>query len=467
MSNTSSWICSSCQRRVPPHVGVCRCGASRDTTGTGDGVADGDPPGSTAGSGIVTQLAGGALVATALFAAALWWSRTPGPAPVDSTRPAPTETVAPATADVAPSTVPSTEPLDRPAVAPAAATTMEPVIASVRPEPAHVGSDPGSSLEDIVAHAIRGVVMVEAAGSRGSGFFVAPEVVVTNAHVVGTDVNVTLRLHDGATRMARVERVRTDLDLALIRTAATPGGTTLTLGDPRAARVGQEVVAIGAALGLQNTVTRGIVSATRTSGAVSLIQTDAAINPGNSGGPLLDRRGAVLGVTTLKAGGAAEGLGFAVSVDHVRAFMNGASAPAGSSPAFTPAAAAPAVGDGLDASADGQRIAGTVAFERRLDQLSRQAAEVDAAWARMMRTCQVGPVAAADRPWLALATSPLRSTDGNPNCGAWLADLERASRAFQAALREASDEARRAGVYPGDERRLRRQYRLDVPGADR
>ena len=91
----------------------------------------------------------------------------------------------------------------------------------------------------------------------------------------------------------------------------------LPLGQVASVRTGQEVIAIGSALGLQNTVTRGIVSARRQAGRVVLLQTDAAINRGNSGGPLLDRNGVVLGVTTLKMGGQAEGLGFAVAADHV------------------------------------------------------------------------------------------------------------------------------------------------------
>jgi S1-C subfamily serine protease len=83
------------------------------------------------------------------------------------------------------------------------------------------------------------------------------------------------------------------------------------------------VVAIGSALGvLQNTVTRGILSAVLTDGGVTLIQTDAAINPGNSGGPLLDRNGQVVGVNTLKLGAAAS-IGFAVAADHVRAIVEG------------------------------------------------------------------------------------------------------------------------------------------------
>ena len=85
------------------------------------------------------------------------------------------------------------------------------------------------------------------------------------------------------------------------------------------------MIAIGYALGsLSNTVTRGIVSALRQSGNVTLIQTDAAINPGNSGGPLLDRSGAVIGINSMSISKqVGEGLGFAIAIDHAVALVNG------------------------------------------------------------------------------------------------------------------------------------------------
>ncbi len=311
--------------------------------------------------------------------------------------------------------------------------------------------------------------MVEAAGSRGTGFFVTPELVITNEHVVGRDTSVTLRLHDGATRMARVERTAADLDLALLRTAAVPASAVLTLGRADTARVGQEVLAIGSALGLQSTVTRGILSARRQSGAVTLLQTDAAINPGNSGGPLLDRDGAVLGVTTLKVAGTAEGLGFAVSSEHVRTFIDGrtvATRATREAGPVAPNSGGPSLGDGLDASADGQRASGTAAFGRQLQQLAQQAEKIDAQWTRVESTCRPDLRRDGDRAWFALATETPRTNSTDPNCPHWLADLQAASRAFGEAMRSIAEQARRAGVYPGDQRALRRQWRLDWSGFD-
>src|SRR5213596_3868254 len=103
------------------------------------------------------------------------------------------------------------------------------------------------------------------------------------------------------------------------------------MGSAMRARAGQEVMALGSPLGLQNTVTRGIVSAVRQVGALTLVQTDAAINPGNSGGPLLARNGEVIGITTMSMRSAvAQGLSFAVAIDHAAALLAGKRPTAGS-----------------------------------------------------------------------------------------------------------------------------------------
>jgi S1-C subfamily serine protease len=92
----------------------------------------------------------------------------------------------------------------------------------------------------------------------------------------------------------------------------------LKLGDPEGAKLGQDVYAIGNPLGLSNTVTKGIISAHRsTKEGVRYIQLDATINPGNSGGPLLTKSGLVIGVNTFKVGGY-EGLNFAISSTEIK-----------------------------------------------------------------------------------------------------------------------------------------------------
>src|SRR4029453_12487322 len=95
------------------------------------------------------------------------------------------------------------------------------------------------------------------------------------------------------------------MDLAVLKLdIADFDQVILPLADPNEVTIGADVVAIGSPLGFANTVTRGIVSGKRTRNNIDLVQTDAAINPGNSGGPLLDRWGRVLGVNTMKLGGA-------------------------------------------------------------------------------------------------------------------------------------------------------------------
>ncbi len=159
----------------------------------------------------------------------------------------------------------------------------------------------------------------------GSGFILdANGTIVTNAHVVEGADEVTVTFKDG--RELRGEVIGEDslTDLAVIKVDARDL-PTVTLGNSDALRPGEWAIAIGNPLGLDNTVTAGIISATgRTSAQirvpdkrVQFIQTDAAINPGNSGGPLLNERGEVIGVNTAIIGNA-QGLGFAIPINQAR-----------------------------------------------------------------------------------------------------------------------------------------------------
>jgi S1-C subfamily serine protease len=122
--------------------------------------------------------------------------------------------------------------------------------------------------------------------------------------------------------LAKVVKLSLDDDLALLATVGMeiPG---LPLGEAAAASVGQDVIAIGSPLGLEGTVTKGIISGIRQIGGVPYLQTDAPINPGNSGGPLLSDRGEVLGINTWKVAKEAEALGFAISVDRMKVVFAG------------------------------------------------------------------------------------------------------------------------------------------------
>src|SRR5437764_15380800 len=123
--------------------------------------------------------------------------------------------------------------------------------------------------------------------------------VLTNAHVVDGAASLTVTLDSGRKAPARLLGLDTLLDLALIRFEAGAPLAVALLGDSSQLRVGDEVAAIGNPIGLEQTMTRGIVSGlNRLLPGLSeqaLIQTDAPINPGNSGGPLVDRCGSVIG----------------------------------------------------------------------------------------------------------------------------------------------------------------------------
>ncbi|MEO1208544.1 MAG: HhoA/HhoB/HtrA family serine endopeptidase [Cyanobacteria bacterium J06638_20] len=156
----------------------------------------------------------------------------------------------------------------------------------------------------------------------GSGFIVSDDGhIITNAHVVeGSDL-VRVTLKDGREFEGQVVGTDPVTDVAAIKIEAT-NLPTVTLGSSEALTPGQWAIAIGNPLGLDNTVTAGIISATGRSSSqvgvpdrrVRFIQTDAAINPGNSGGPLLNDRGEVIGINTaIRAN--AQGLGFAIPIE--------------------------------------------------------------------------------------------------------------------------------------------------------
>ena len=159
----------------------------------------------------------------------------------------------------------------------------------------------------------------------GSGFiFDAQGLIMTNAHVVDKADQVTVLLKDGRQFKGKVLGEDTLTDIAVIKIEAT-NLPTVTLGNSKALLPGEWAIAIGNPLGLDNTVTVGIISATGRSGSeigisdrrVRFIQTDAAINPGNSGGPLLNAAGQVIGVNTAIIQGA-QGLGFSIPIDSAR-----------------------------------------------------------------------------------------------------------------------------------------------------
>ncbi len=156
----------------------------------------------------------------------------------------------------------------------------------------------------------------------GSGFIISSNGrILTNAHVVNGVNTVNVTLKDGRTFKGQVLGEDPVTDVAVVKIGAN-SLPFVTLGNSDALQPGDWAIAIGNPLGLDNSVTSGIISATNRSSAdvgvshdpVNFIQTDAAINPGNSGGPLLNANGQVIGINTAIINGA-QGLGFAIPVN--------------------------------------------------------------------------------------------------------------------------------------------------------
>ena len=180
----------------------------------------------------------------------------------------------------------------------------------------------------------RGVVLVKVPGALGSGFVVHPDGwIVTNAHVVQGEQEITVTLFEkssnelGKKLFEKVQLVAINpyWDLALLRIPKEKlEGYTLSpvpIADPTRLSVGESVFAVGNPLGLERSVSEGIVSTrNRANDGMLYIQTTAAINPGNSGGPLFNLRGEVVGVTTWGFLGA-EGLNFAIPASTLTTFL--------------------------------------------------------------------------------------------------------------------------------------------------
>jgi len=206
----------------------------------------------------------------------------------------------------------------RPAPPAVPMATVAPVERSGVPVAASVTKAPLSGRE-LASGVLASTVAIRCPRSLGAGFFVAEDLVLTNAHVAcppGEPITVVLQ-NGGAVRGDTIRRDE-GLDLALIR---VPGvqGKPIPLGDAGTLRAGDRVVLAGSPKGMEFTYHEGVVSnPSRPYLGVSYIQIDAGINPGNSGGPLVDDEGRAVGIITLKRSDA-EGIGLALPINYAYA----------------------------------------------------------------------------------------------------------------------------------------------------
>ena len=192
---------------------------------------------------------------------------------------------------------------------------------------------PERNVRDLVNLLGEAVVQVRNPGSLGSGFFLNEEgFLITNFHVIEGETQISVEVyhqHNGQLERKTYKQVRivamnkfADLALLKIDDKDAPKFKYVPIGSADALAVGERVFAIGSPLGLERTVTEGILSTkTRQLGGDLFLQTTAQINPGNSGGPLFNLHGEVVGVTNMKIT-SGEGLGFAIPSEMVRFFLD-------------------------------------------------------------------------------------------------------------------------------------------------
>jgi len=192
---------------------------------------------------------------------------------------------------------------------------------------------PERSVRDLVNQLGEAVVQVRTPGGLGSGFFINDDgFLMTNFHVIEGETQISIEVYhqqNGQLERKTYKQVRivamnkyADLALLRIEDKDAPKFKFIQVGSADALAVGERVFAIGSPLGLERTVTEGILSTkTRQMGGDLYLQTTAQINPGNSGGPLFNLNGEVVGVTNMKIT-FGEGLGFAIPSEAVKFFLD-------------------------------------------------------------------------------------------------------------------------------------------------
>jgi serine protease Do len=202
--------------------------------------------------------------------------------------------------------------------------TLNSQLGSLDSELVKLKASASTDFSGIIEEAIKSVVTIKTNLGQGSGFFIEDGgYVVTNEHVIDGANAAIILTYEGTTHSVIVIGKDVNMDIALLKIEDT-SYPKLTLKDSNDIQVGEKVIAIGNPLGLQFSVSEGIVSAVHRTGNNNLnayIQTDASLNPGNSGGPLINKEGKVIGINNFKVSGS-ESLGFALESNYIKETIN-------------------------------------------------------------------------------------------------------------------------------------------------
>ena len=450
-----SWVCPACDRRVPRKFTECRCGYQPNW-------AQAPPPQAPEGSletplsSLISIVASVVIALSTIVVGAWYVNRHPVSPPVIQAVGRPSSSAGPPPVD-SPPPVPGAQPSgSEPPSSPEAIAKAQ--LAAAAPP-----------LPDMIDRAMPAVVMITTQKSRGSGFFVRPDLIVTSAHVVAGFLFVAVTTQNNQKLNGRVASMSDGLDIALVQVIRLgPTDAQLPLGDSSHLRLGQTVVALGWAESLQqSSVGRGIVTGLRQEEDRAVIQTDAVPQPGDSGGPLLDLQGNVVGITagrsTFNDNSTA---GKAVAIDQVKSLIQRVTANVMMVPLTGAGAGAVVAPRPSDMAL--KRSSELARYSQTLSALSQRATQLDGSWSRYKAACKITDVPAGPtHEWFHLY-DPASALHRTPEwCANVLAQIQQQADAISSDMLAAEEAARRADVLPGVRRDLRRKYRLDYPGWDR
>jgi hypothetical protein len=316
------------------------------------------------------------------------------------------------------------------------------------------------SLEQLVQKILPAVVTIEVPNGNGSGFFIGKGLVATNYHVVRPLSSAKVKLRDGTKVSANVVKRAQRHDLAILELAEKQmEHETLPLGTVDDVRVGGEVIAVGSPRFLENTVTKGIVSAIRTSDAITYIQTDAPINAGNSGGPLINREGKVVGINCAGFGDK-ETLNWSIAVDHLRDFLN-------SNGPLSPLPIAGATEDKNFAKVSRLRSSPERWYSDKVRECSKDAERLDSLWRRYETECATWPKfeETRGRDWFVLwHYEDLVLWHPTSDCRSQFRDILALAKHVKKTMSYAESNASRQHVSADVRRFYRRRYKMDWSG---